>query len=207
MKTGSKVKQGDPTSLSTEGVHPLLDTRGLTLRHKTVGNQATPVLPITRSQNNQTFCRFLCFPSQLGNRSRVHIPTIQRKNCHANSSHFRKEGSQLGREWPNCRARFRSSSQSSMRQKPTGNEISSINHRAGRTFSFSIEIVNTSSTAERTIPVWGYSNPVGSGGHRLLPLCKSSAPNRNFWELPRQTFRFRFRQLIATCQAAELREL
>lgn len=51
MKTGSKVKQGDPTSLSTEGVHPLLDTRGLTLRHKTVGNQATPVLPITKQPN------------------------------------------------------------------------------------------------------------------------------------------------------------
>lgn len=40
-----------------------------------------------------------------------------------------------------------------MRPKPTGNEVSSINHRAGRTIFFSIEILNISSIADATIPV------------------------------------------------------
>lgn len=51
MKTGSRVKQGDPTSLSTEGVHPLLDTRQSTLRHESVGSWATLVLPIMKQPN------------------------------------------------------------------------------------------------------------------------------------------------------------
>lgn len=48
MKIGSKTKQRDPTSLSTEGVHPWLDTRGSTLRRESVGNWATPVLLVAK---------------------------------------------------------------------------------------------------------------------------------------------------------------
>lgn len=189
MKNGSKVRQRDPTSLFTEGVHPLPD-----IKYESAGNQTTPVLPITKQPN--------IWKKEVSSFSSSAWKSQQGAYAHHGRTH--PVLSQPGRERPNCRARFRSSSQSSMRQKLTEMRFHQLIMGLAGLFS-SVEIVNAASIADTTIWCEGTPAHLEQEGTVHCHFAKSSAPKRSFWELLRQTFRFG--QWIGTCQAAELREL
>lgn len=135
MKNGSKVRQRDPTSLFTEGVHPLPD-----IKYESAGNRTTPVLPITKQPN--------IWKKEVSSFSSSAWKSQQGAYAHHGRIHpllF-----QPGRERPNCRARFRSSSQSSMRQKLTEMRFHQLIMGLAGLFS-SVEIVNAASIADTTI--------------------------------------------------------
>lgn len=127
--------QINPTSLFTQGVHPLPD-----IRSESVGNWTTPVLPITKQPS--------IWKKEVSSFSNSAWKSQQGAYAHHGRTHAVL--SQLGREWPNCRARFRSSSQSSMRQKLTEMRFHQLVMGLAGLFS-SIEKVNVASITDTTV--------------------------------------------------------